>query len=58
MGRRALTESVVGQAARAWLNDPGYVEHLGPAIPDALVPKLMSGEIQMREVDRLVGHVT
>lgn len=54
----AFTESIIQDAALAWLEMLGYAVLHGPEIaPDAslcdtLLPKRIAGEIRVRNVDR------
>jgi hypothetical protein len=56
-----FTESVVGDAALVWLNPDLPVEVFNDpyqvtlaAIRDTLLPKLLSGEIRVKDTERLV----
>ena len=56
-----LTESVVEDAALAWLNPALSAEALDDplaALRDTLLPKLISGETQVKNVRRLSEEAT
>ena len=61
-----LTESVVEDAALAWLESLGWQVLYGPDIApetpfterDTLLPKLISGELRVKDTERFIGgHV-
>jgi hypothetical protein len=63
MCERGVTESVVESAALAWLASLRWaVGHvlgcgLNAALRDALLPKLISGELRVRDAERFVDGV-
>lgn len=51
---RLFTESVVESAALAWLEGLGWSIAHGPDIaPDTLLPKLISGEVRVKDSMRM-----
>ena len=60
-----FTESVVEQAALAWLETLGYDAQTGPQISpggvaaprDALRPRIISGELRVPDAERIVGRM-
>lgn len=58
----AFTESVVKEAALAWLASlrwaVGHVRDCGlnAALRDALLPKLTSGELRVRDAEKFIGR--
>lgn len=65
LGVFALNESTVEEAALTWLKAIGWRIAHGPdiapdtlaALRDALLPKLISGELQVADAERIVGEV-
>lgn len=51
----ALTESVVEDAALAWVNEFGYAVRPGPEIA-ADGPKLITSELWVRDAERFIGR--
>jgi len=59
-----FTESVVEDAALAWLRELGYTIRLGPKIAlgeivggrDTLLPKLISGEIRIKDAEKQIAE--
>ena len=59
------TESLVEDAAFVWLESPGYAVEHGPeiapgeptALRDTLLPELISGELRVKDAERVVKKV-
>ncbi len=54
----ALTEANIEETVLSWLADLGYRSRgstLAAAL-DALLPRLLSGEVRVREAERVVGE--
>lgn len=51
-----FTESVVEQAALAWLENAGWQVVHGPDIaPDTLLPRLISDQLKVKDAERIAA---
>jgi hypothetical protein len=56
MSIKGISESVLEEAALAWFEGLGYEVAFGTG--EALLPKLLSGEIRIKDAEKIVDGAT